>query len=81
MGIPTPISLQIFRVDHLHHNTSSGTATITDRSTAVLALLELVQEGNDDPRTRAAERVAQSNSAAARVDLRGVEVKDLVIEC
>lgn len=36
-----------------------------------------MQEGDDDSRPGAAERVAESDGAAARVDFRGVEVEDL----
>jgi hypothetical protein len=69
--------LQIVRIHLLHHNTSGSTATVTDSGTAVLALLQLVQQGNNDPRSRAAKRVSKSNGTTARVDFRRVEVEDL----
>ena len=52
---------------------------VADTSAAVLAGLEGVGEGDDDPGTGRADGVAEGDAAAVDVDLGGVEAEELVV--
>lgn len=41
--------LQLISINHLDHNARGGTATVADRRAAILALLELMQQGYHNP--------------------------------
>jgi hypothetical protein len=45
--------LQVICIHLLHHNARRSTASIADSSAAILALLQLMQQGDDDPGSRA----------------------------
>jgi len=57
-----------YTVDSLHHNSSSGPTTITDRCDTVLADFQLVKEGGEDSGAGRTEGVTERDGAAERVD-------------
>jgi hypothetical protein len=61
----------------LHNDTRSCASSIANRRRAVLTNFELMQQRNQDPATRAPERVAERNRASSWVDIIGTETKDL----
>jgi hypothetical protein len=45
--------LQVIRIHLLHHNARRSTASIADGGTAILVFFQLMQQGDDDPGSRA----------------------------
>jgi hypothetical protein len=69
---------QIVYIHLLDDHTRSRTAAITDRSNAVLALLELIQQRRQDSRAGAAECVTDGNGSSADIDFLDRNVEDLI---
>jgi hypothetical protein len=55
-------------INPLHDNGGGCASTITDRRAAVFAHLQLMQQGGQDPRAGAAQRVAQRDGSAEGID-------------
>ena len=64
-------------VELLHNHGAGSTATVADGSNAILTGLQLVQQGHQDTRARAAESVAQGDGAAQGVDAGVFQAQDL----
>jgi hypothetical protein len=64
-------------INPLHNDSGSGSATITDGRHAVLADLELMQQGGEDPGSGASQGVAQGDGTAEQIYSGVFETEDL----
>lgn len=67
----------LYRLDPLHDHGGSGTSAVADGRHAVLARLQLMQQSDEDSRTRAAKRVPQRDGASHWVHIRPFQPEDL----
>lgn len=67
----------VHAVQLLHNHCGCCAATIANGSHTILTRLELVEEGDEDARTRATQSMAQGNGTAQQVDPGVLETKDL----
>lgn len=68
---------KVISINHLHHHAGGRTTAIANRSTPILALLQLMQQCDQDACAGATDGVAKRYRAAAGVDLLDVDVEDL----
>lgn len=74
----TSVALRLLNLIQLLHNHSTGsTAAVTNGSNAILARLQLVQQSDQDARSRAAEGMAQRDGTSQRVDAGVLKTQDL----
>lgn len=71
--------LQLVRADSLHNNTGRGASSIANSCSTVLPDLELVQQSDQYPASRAAESVSKGNGSTPRVHVGGLKTQDLCI--
>ena len=66
-------------VDPVHYHGGRCTSSIADGRTAVLAYLQLVQEGGQDPRSRTPQRMTEGDGASQWIDHGIFEAQDLAV--
>ena len=74
------ILLRSYTLYPLHDHRGRGATTVADGSDAVLSGLELVQQGGEDARARATQRMAQGYGSSEGVDPRVFQAQDLQIQ-
>ena len=75
--IPYIPDLKVISIYHLHNHARRRSTAIADSSAPIFALLQLMQQSDQDASARAADRVAERYGAAAGIDLLDVDVEDL----
>ena len=71
------LSSQLISINNLYYDASSRPSAITYRRTAILALLQLMEQRGNDSRSGAAQSVAESNRTTAGIDIVDSEIQDL----
>ena len=61
----------------MYNDTRRSTTSVADDGGSVLSILQLVKQGDQDPASRAAERVSQRDGTTSRVHVVGTETEDL----
>lgn len=69
--------LLLHRLNPLNDHGRSSATAIADSSHAILARLQVVQEGNQDTRAGAAQRVAEGDGTTEGVDVGVLQAKNL----
>ena len=70
---------QLIRTNLLHKNTGCRTTAIANNSRTILPILELMQQSNQYPASRATKRVTQSNRTAPWIHIFNTKTKDLCV--